>query len=450
MSSTFAPTVVPGAASPDPGKHVNYVAGMVLGVDDFQQEHANLAGNDARIVRDLIGYGVVAGLRVTIEVDAKKGPRVQVAPGEAVTPSGRILCITPAQCAYLNEWLDANRTAVEAMSSPPPASLPLSVVACYRECPTDSVPIPGEPCRSASELMAPSRIKEAFELQLRLTPPKQLEEEAKRKFVAWARRIPLVDTPGAGVDAFIESLRNAVGFDESPPSSPPESLDDLLFSPPASLEIPSGDASSYFAALLRFWVEELRPRLRSPLPGGECGCSGGSGEIDADADCVLIAELDVPLSVDAPTGHLTVADMPSVAVDDSGRPTLLDVRFLQEWLLAPGGALTVSGRVNADGTVAAATGGLMTTPLDPPDPTLFLLDFPGFDATLEHVVLGQPISAFGDKPSTFEVIPLDDPGLAPSLGSPPGVGVAVRVLNAKSKAVPGGFTVRIEQLGGGS
>lgn len=450
MSSTFAPTVLPGAASPDPTKHVNYVAGMVLGVDDFQQEHANLSGNAARIVRDLIGYGVVAGLRATIDVDATKGPRVQVAPGEAVTPSGRILCISPAQCAYLNDWLDANRAKVEALSSPPPASLPLSLVACYRECPTDSVPIPGEPCRSDTELMAPSRVKESFELELRLTRPTQLEEDATRAFVAWARRIPLVDAPGAGVEAFVDSLRNAIGFEESPPTSPPESLDDLLFSPPASLEIPSGDASAYFAGLLRFWVEELRPRLRSPLPGGECGCSGGSGELDADADCVLIAELDVPVDVDAMTGRMTVADTPSVVVDDSTRPTLLDVRFLQEWLLAPGGALTVSGRVNADGSVAAATGGLMVTALDPPDTTLFLLGFPGFDPTLEQVVLGQPISAFGDKPSTFEVIPTDDPGVVPSLGSPPGVGVVVRVLNAKGKPVPGGFTVRVEQLGGGS
>jgi hypothetical protein len=449
MSSTFAPTVLPGAATPDPSKHVNYVAGMVLGVDDFQQEYANLAGHDARIVRDLIGYGVVAGLRVTIDVDATKGPRVQVAPGEAVTPSGRIVCISPAQCAYVSDWLKANRDEVEAMGSPPPASLPLFVVACYRECQTDSVPIPGEPCRSDDELMAPSRLLESFQLELRLTPPGQLEEQAVREFVAWARRIPLVDAPGAGVDVFLDSLRSAVGFDDSPPSSPPEMLGDLLLSPPGGLEIPSGDASTYFAALLRFWVEELRPRLRSPLPGGECGCSGGPGELDPDADCVLIAELEVPIAV-ALDGTITAADTPSVVVDDSRRPTLLDLRFLQEWMLAPGGALTVSARVNGDGTVAAATGGLMATALDAPDPTLFLLDFPGYDASLEHVVVGQPVTAFKDKPATFEVIPIDDADLASSLGSPPGAGVVVRVLNSKGKTLAGGFGVRIEQLGGGS
>ena len=98
--STFAPTA-PLQVAPDPTKHVNYVAGMVLGVDDFQQEYANLSGHDARIVRDLIGYGVVAGLAVTIETGTA-GTRVQVSSGEAVTPSGRLICIEPAQCAVID------------------------------------------------------------------------------------------------------------------------------------------------------------------------------------------------------------------------------------------------------------------------------------------------------------------------------------------------------------
>jgi hypothetical protein len=446
--TTFAPTALPQVAPADPSKHVNYVAGMVLGVDDFTQEYANLSFRDARIVRELIGYGVVSGLRVEVDVDAVHGPRVMVAPGEAVTPSGKLVCVAPAQCASLNDWLAAHRAEVEAQSSPPLPFLFLSVVACSRECPTDDVPIPGEPCRSDDELMAPSRLKESFSLELRLGRPAQLEEEAVREFVAWARRIPLVDSPGAGVDAFLGSLRAAVGLTGSPPSSPPSMLDDLLGSPPAGLEIPSGSAATYVAALMRFWVEELRPRLRSALPGAECGCGGSVGELDPDADCVLLAELDVPIVVDELTGTLLVADTPAVTVDDSARPTLLHLRLLQEWLLAPGGALAVSGRVNGDATVAAATGGLTATALEP---TLYLLDFPGYDDALEHVVLGQPVGGFGDKsPSTFEVIPGSDPDLASELGGPPARGIVVRVATAKGKAVDGGFSVKIEQLGGGS
>ncbi len=91
--TSFAPSALPQVAPPDPTKHVNYSLGMVLGVDDFTQEFAYLSGHDNRVVRDLIGYGVVAGLHVTVDVDADRGPRVQVAPGEAVTPSGRLVCV---------------------------------------------------------------------------------------------------------------------------------------------------------------------------------------------------------------------------------------------------------------------------------------------------------------------------------------------------------------------
>jgi hypothetical protein len=440
--SSFAPTVLPQVAPADPTKHVNYVAGMVLGVDDFQQEYANLSGHDARIVRDLIGYGVVAGLRVTVDVDAT-GPRVMVAPGEAVTPSGRLICVEPAQCADLNDWLRAHSVEVEALGSPPATGLPLYVVACYRECPTDDVPIPGEPCRSDDELMEPSRLKESFSLELRLAPPPQLEELAVREFVAWARKIPLVDTAGAGIDSFLDALRAALGLDDSPPSSPPGLLDELLGSPPYGLEIPSGDVAAYLEALMRFWVEELRPRLRSPLPGAECGCGcGGPGELDPDADCVLLAELDVPVAEDL-SGTLTVLDTPAVVVNDSTRPTLLHLRFLQEWLLGPSGSLSVSGTVAGDGTVLAATGGLTAQQLA--DNTLYLLSFPGFDPGLSHVVLGQPAAAYADAtPSTFETLPND--GSLP--GGSPGTGVVVRVKDSGGNSIAAGFAVRIEQLGG--
>ena len=194
-------------------------------------------------------------------------------------------------------------------------------------------------------------------------------------------------------------------------------------------------------------LEELRPRLRSPLPGAECGCGGSAGELGADADCVLLAELEVPIVLDAPTGTWEVADATAVTVDDTLRPTLLHLRFLQEWLLGGGGELAVSGRVNADGTVAAGTGGLTATALEP---TVFLLDFPGFDPGMEHVVLGQPIAAFADTaPNTFEVIPSDDADLATALGAAPGEGVVVRVQDPVGNPVLGGFAVRIEQLGGG-
>jgi hypothetical protein len=338
---------------------------------------------------------------------------------------------------------------VEALGSPPPDSISLAVVACYRECPTDEVPIPGEPCRTDAELKAASRLAESFELELRLAPAAQLEEDAVRDFVAWIRSLPVTSEPGLGIDVFLDTLREAAALEGSPPSSPPALLDFLLGSPPDSLAIPADEADAYYAALLRFWVEELRPRLRSAT-GAECGCGGGGvGELDKDADCITLAELEVPIAVDGISGAMLVADTPDVTVDDTARPTLLHLRMLQELLLGDGThrELTVEGRIEDDGTVAPGSGPLSVTVLgSPPDSALYLVDFPGFDASHEQVVLGQPESALNAvSPSTFEVIPRNDPNLAPLLGSPPGDGVVVRSRHFDGSPAP--FSVRIVQLG---
>jgi hypothetical protein len=446
--STFAPPAGPQVAPPDPTKHVNYSLGMVLGVDDFTQQSAFHWGYDQRIVRNLIGYGVIAGLRVSVDVDIARGPRVQVAPGEAVTPSGKLLCVSPTQCAYLNDWLQANRNDVDALGSSPPSTISLAVVACYRECETDDVPIPGEPCRTDDELMAASRLAEGFALELRLAPVAQLEEDAVRDFVAWVRSLPVTNGPGSGIDAFLAALRGAADLEGSPPASPPALIDFLLASPPTGLEIPRAEAGAYYDALLRFWVEELRPRLRS-ASGAECGCGGGGvGELDPDADCITLAELEVPIDLDGVSGQLLVADTPDVTVDDTRRPTLLHLRMLQELLLEGGmdRELTVDGRVEADGTVAPGSGPLAVTVLDA---ALYLVDFPGFDASQERVVLGQPETAFAAaSPSTLEVIPSDDANLIAAIGSPPSNGVVIRSRRFDGSAAP--FSVRIVQLGAAS
>src|SRR3954452_19692829 len=106
--STFAPVMTPPVAAPDPTKHVNYTLGMVLGVADFRQEFAYHDGRDRRLARDLVGYGTVCGLRVTIATD-RTPFEVVVSPGSAVTPIGQLVRVPLAQCARLNDWLAANQ-----------------------------------------------------------------------------------------------------------------------------------------------------------------------------------------------------------------------------------------------------------------------------------------------------------------------------------------------------
>jgi hypothetical protein len=457
--TTFTPVSLPQIAPPDPTKHVNYEMGMVLGVDDFVQEFAYSSGRDKRIVRDLIGYGVVSGLRVTIETGTATGPVVQVAPGELVTPSGQFVRISPAQCANLNDWLQANLAEVEQqISSPPPSTLQLWVVASYAECLTDSVPIPGEPCRSDDELEQPSRVKDSFSLDLELSPPPQSEDDAISDFVRWVRSIPVVDVAAGDVDAFIEEIREAMNLEASSPPSPPSLLDFLYASPPPSLQIPRAAASEYLGALFGFWVSDLRALVRGTIPGAECDCTGGPAPLDSAADSLSIAELIVPLVVDPLSGAVIVADMPAITVERSEtiRPTLLHLKMLQEWVLAEaeaaeGAPPVLAGRFNAEGAAVAATHGLSAQPLPlgapPAQPILFLLTFPSFSSTATYVVTGQPIAAASDaQASTFEVIPDDDPGLAADLGSPPAQGIVVRVKQGASTPVSDGFMVRIEEL----
>jgi hypothetical protein len=319
------------AAAPDPTKHVNYVLGMVLGEDDFKQEFAYLAGRDQWLARDLIGYGTVRGLRVHVDVDGSNGPRINVESGVALSPKGQLICVPAAQCASINDWLLQRVDDVRAKIGSPPASLSLYVTLCYRCCPDDDVPIPGEPCRSEDQLTKPSRLRDDFSLELRLNPPRQREEDAVRDFVDWLGQIDMSDptavSPTLGV--FLDAIRAAVLPLTSPLASPLASpVDFLLGSPPTDLRINPGDAREYLRAAFRLWTTELRPRWIERW----CGCAtDGDAPTPAEA-CVLLAAVQVPL---LPSGDGFLADdrvLPSV--HEERRPFVVSLRLLQEWLLA--------------------------------------------------------------------------------------------------------------------
>jgi hypothetical protein len=191
------------------------------------------------------------------------------------------------------------------------------------------VPIAGEPCRSEDQLMAPSRVKDDFCLQLRLTKPNQREEDAIRDFVVWLRQIPVPEfgksTP---LDEFLDGIRAAVASwsTSPPPSSPPS---DFMFgSPPGSFHIQSLDVCKYMAAAFRLWVTELRPRWIARWQG--CAATHFDGDDAADEDCVLLAELVVPVDPISPGPW----DVPNAPVDviDSARPYLVHLRMLQDWI----------------------------------------------------------------------------------------------------------------------
>ncbi len=334
--TTFEPRVAGSTSSPpDQTKHVNFTLGMVLGEDDFRQEFAYLAGRDQWSARDLLGYGTACGLRVTIEND-ENGPQVAVTAGAAVSPRGQLIRVKPTQCAYLNDWLalDKNRTWLGSLVGTT-ATVRLFVVLSYRECRTDQVPIPGEPCRSEEESMAASRVADDFRLELSLEEPDQREEDALRDFVAWLSEVVITDEGPefSTLAEFLKAIRDASAATESQP-------DFMHGSPPADLRVSNADAPDFLRAAFRVWVTELRPLWRG---------AGQTPESDLPAEeSVLLAELSVPI-VKVTDTVWEVSDITLASVKEERRPYLLHQRMLQECLLGLPRSGTGSGGGGGEG-----------------------------------------------------------------------------------------------------
>ncbi|HEX8318592.1 hypothetical protein [Longimicrobium sp.] len=334
-----------GPLRTDASKRVNYTLGLVLGVDEFQQDQLYHAAGRRGHNRLLHGYGTVWGLRVNA-VPGGAEPEIQVEPGMAVDPCGREICITDLMCVKLDRWLSVHQKSLEHLFGAGGTTLPLAVILCHRECPTDTVPVPGEPCRSQDDAMQPSRIRDGFELKLAVrddapwgvppvgSPPgpestgltvyrtSQAEERAVRAFGQLLGRVETTDTlvavgGRAELLAAVRALPRAIGEDGI--ASPP-ALDN------SPILLPAGEAREILREAFGVWVTEVRPVIRGEENPNTCGDAGGEC-------CVLLAEVDLRV---APGGRLAHAseESPPIRVREDTRPYLLHTRLLQEWLLA--------------------------------------------------------------------------------------------------------------------
>ncbi len=250
MSACFGTKrVTTNLVPPDPAKHVNYVRGMVLEVDEFTQEFAYLSGRDRWLAREAIGYGTLRGLALRWAKDGagKIQPRVTVTSGVALSPCGQLICVGVDQCADIDQWLAARTGEISGKfdAGATGGELVLHVTLAYSDCKTDDAPVPGEPCRSAEDLMQPSRITDSFQLELSYDAPLQSEEDALRGFYSWLRNsLTIVPDSGQSValGVFTERVRNW----ETPDSDAP------------AITIRAGDVPLYATTALRLWVTELR------------------------------------------------------------------------------------------------------------------------------------------------------------------------------------------------
>jgi hypothetical protein len=311
---------VTGSAVADLSRHVNYTNGMILGADDYTQEFVYHAARDQWITREAFGYGTLSGLAVDVEADGDKGPRIRVSPGSAAAPSGQLIYVGREQCGSLNPWLadpdiaDQVRERAAGLTPPNAIDLKLYLTLCYTSCPVAPVPIPGEPCRSAEELMRPSRIADDYTLNFSFTPPPMAELEALALLDGFIAAI--ADDTGGGTDAKTLALlaararlqlRLALGAND--PVSDPADLAPIRVNPDLQ--------PALLLAIRQLWVTRLRPLVAAQ----PCGTTG-----DAANDCVLLAVLTVPVVNNGRVWEVkrgATDDELLVTKDESRRPLLL-------------------------------------------------------------------------------------------------------------------------------
>ena len=453
MSTTFQ-TASPSLQKLDPSKRVNYTFGLVLGVEEFLQSDTYFLAKHSLENRMLHGYGTVCGLDVAVQTTPQL--EVQVTPGWALNPKGQEIHVRQLMCVQVNDWLAANSQALQSLLGSMPAVLNLCVVLCYRECKTDVVPIPGEPCRSQSDSMAPSRIADSFELMLCLdrtesppsgSPPSgsppyglpgsgglcefrplQLEDEAVRALAALLSQFQVSATgPFLTLHQVEELVRGlAVGsppFVGSPPAGPPYAVN-------------AQDAPRFLRAAFRTWITQVRPFISAQYRAGPC--------CPPPEKCVLLAELAVALN----PGWVAT----SVTVDASLRPFLVPTRLLQETFFEEAGALiggpsyqtVAAGVFNITGAVTAPSFNLTATAGANGE---FLLQFPSYQNPLttpaiNYIVKGtvQDTAAAAPLRATLEMVRFEAGG------------IRIRILDTTSKPLGAGFgfMVEISQIGGGS
>ena len=235
------PCVSPGTGTLSPDLRVFYQYGMVLGLDDFLQEQTHTL---ARSTTTTSGRSTATGPSTawpsptsTPAGDAQD-VEVTVGPGMGVDQWGREVTVEEAQCARIGAWLAAQEEAapgtVEGYLGLS-GELVLYVVAAYADCPDDLVPLPGQPCSTSAQVQVPSRLRDAWDIELRWAPPAMPAWEVIGQLAELLNSVQVV--PGlnpslSSEDELVEAVL-ALATPATPSGSPP--------TPPPVYQLPADD-----------------------------------------------------------------------------------------------------------------------------------------------------------------------------------------------------------------
>lgn len=167
------------AAIPPEFVRLRYFFGQRLGVVDFQEEQSFHSGKMRFHNQHLHGAGVLCGLRVERFVFPQGAPPatpttvLRVRKGAALDACGREIIVGGDQCIDVNAWYQVNKTRPEVRDLAVPGEHPLCVGLRFRECPSDPMPAPRDPCGCEPSGCEFGRVRESFELAL-LTESEQV------------------------------------------------------------------------------------------------------------------------------------------------------------------------------------------------------------------------------------------------------------------------------------
>jgi hypothetical protein len=385
---------------------VYYQYGMVLGLDDFLQEQTHNLGLDYHHERALHGYGTVHGLHVTASTppDAPDDVMLTVEPGMAIDQWGREVTVPSAQCARLGAWLAAQEEAapgtIEANLGVS-GELVIYVVAAYAECADNLVPVPGQPCSTSSQVQVPSRLRDAWDIELRWAPPAMPAWDAVRQLAGLLNSVQVV----SGLDPSLSSetsLTDAVLALASPQTPSDSPSDSPSGSPPGPVtyQLPAATAGEAFDRILTVWATQVRPQLAPDLTAPD----------PAWDPSILLSAITFTPQLPFSTTNPVISAYSDP--DDSGRPYLLHTELIQELRL---GGLA-GAPVVQDAVTLAATA-----------------DASGVPAITAWFHLGQPVSL----PAAIQVA--DDNGNTGAFTTNPASGT--QFSQVWTLSAPSGFTV---------
>lgn len=293
---------------------LNYVQGILLDSDSFSDEQLYHRGRLARALAYLFGTGTVAGLEVTY-VDTDDRDEIEVAAGLAIDPLGRLIEVPRRWCLELGPWLAAQRPADLSdgwITEGGETVLVADVFARFVECPRRLSPSLASGPFDALDAVAPSRLRDGFELALVI----RTETQLRRAAIANGDPPPLPEIPLPHANARYQEL--------------------LEMTPSAMLAAMRVDILSNWREGTAFWENDRPPRLPEHLPADVAALVDDPLAVGRDTTSVMLARVRIPMNVPSGTDPPTRNETLDPTIDNDARRFIYSVGILTRTVAAGG------------------------------------------------------------------------------------------------------------------